>query len=268
MPIRFQHPPPRSAQTPSRSGPDLADPGSDRFHDRRKRAKARFWLDASSTGHRPPIGHARLRDALPAGLDRLIRIAVNLIGAAGAALFARASVLFYLHTHRLIGALFVVEQAWFVGAFLARRPQRAVSRRLTSWLMAFGGTFAGVLFRPDGAHPGWGVAAGFGLQLAGLVICIVSLVALGRSFGFVAADRGVKTRGPYALVRHPVYASYLLIQSGYVLQAISLSNIAVFMVVTGCNICRAVAEERLLSASPAYRAYQGRVRWRMIPYLW
>jgi len=204
MPIRFQHPPPRSAQTPSRSGPDLADPGSDRFHDRRKRAKARFWLDASSTGHRPPIRHARLRDALPAGLDRLIRIAVNLIGAAGAALFARASVLFYLHTHRLIGALFVVEQAWFVGAFLARRPQRAVSRRLTSWLMAFGGTFAGVLFRPDGAHPGWGVAAGFGLQLAGLVICIVSLVALGRSFGFVAADRGVKTRGLCVLPADPV----------------------------------------------------------------
>ena len=134
--------------------------------------------------------------------------------------------------------------------------------------MAFGGTFAGVLFRPVGAHPAWGVAAGFGLQLAGLVICIVSLVALGRSFGFVAADRGVKTQCPYAVVRHPVYASYLLIQSGFVVQAISLRNIAVFVVATGCNVCRALAEERLLSGSPAYRAYQGRVRWRMIPYLW
>jgi protein-S-isoprenylcysteine O-methyltransferase Ste14 len=89
------------------------------------------------------------------------------------------------------------------------------------------------------------------LQLAGLVICIISLVALGRSFGFVAADRGVKTRGPYAVVRHPVHASYLLIQSSYVLQAMSLRNIAVFTVATGCNIGRAVAEERLLSASPA-----------------
>lgn len=136
------------------------------------------------------------------------------------------------------------------------------------WLVAFGGTFAGVLFRPAGAHPAWGVAAGFGLQLAGLVICIVSLVALGRSFGFVAADRGVKTQGPSAVVRHPVYASYLLIQSGYVVQAISQRNIAVFVVATGCNVCRALAEERLLSGSPAYRAYQGRVRWWMIPYLW
>ena len=59
-----------------------------------------------------------------------------------------------------------------------------------------------------------------------------------------------------------MYASYLLIQSVYVMQAISLGNIAVFVVATGCNICRAVAEEQLLSGSPAYRAYQGRVRGR------
>jgi protein-S-isoprenylcysteine O-methyltransferase Ste14 len=205
---------------------------------------------------------------LRAYLDRLGRLGVNLTGAAGAALFARASLLFYLHTHRLIGGLFVLEQTWFVVAFLVRRPERAVSRRLTSWLLAFGGTFAGVLYRPGGAHPPWGVAAGFGLQLAGLVVCIVSLLALGRSFGFVAADRGLKTRGPYAVVRHPVYASYLLIQAGYLLQAVSGRNIVVFAVATGCNIGRALAEERLLSGSTSYRAYRERVRWRMIPYLW
>jgi protein-S-isoprenylcysteine O-methyltransferase Ste14 len=223
--------------------------------------------ERGSTGQ-PPPRRTFLRAPLPAGLDRLVRIGINLVGAAGAALFARASVLFYLHTQSLIGGLFVVEQAWFVVAFLIRRPERAVSRRMTSWLVAFGGTFAGVLYRPAGIHPPWGVAAGFGLQLAGLVVCVVSLLALGRSFGFVAADRGLKTQGPYAVVRHPVYASYLLIQSGYVMQAVSGRNILVFVVATGCNIGRAVAEERLLSGSTAYQAYQGRVRWRMIPYLW
>jgi protein-S-isoprenylcysteine O-methyltransferase Ste14 len=212
--------------------------------------------------------HALLPARLPAGPDRLVRVGVNLIGAAGAGLFARASVLFFLHTHRLIGALFVVEQIWFVVAFLIRRPERAVSQRLTSWLVAFGGTFTGILLRPSGAHPAWGVAAGFGLQLAGLAGCIVSLLALGRSFGFVAADRGVQTRGPYGLVRHPVYLSYVLIQSGYVIQAVSLRNIAVLAAATGCNIGRVLAEERLLSQSAAYRAYRERVRWRMIPHLW
>ena len=127
MPIRFHRSHGRR-QAPSRSGPDLAHPGSGRFHDRQVRATVRFVRDASSTGHRPPIRHARLRGALPAGLDRPIRIAVNLLGAADAALFACASVLSYLDTHRLIGGLFAVEQVWFVVAFLARRPQRAVSR--------------------------------------------------------------------------------------------------------------------------------------------
>ena len=50
--------------------------------------------DVSSTGHRPPVRHTRLGAALPAGLDQFVRITVNLLGAAGAALFARASVLF------------------------------------------------------------------------------------------------------------------------------------------------------------------------------
>lgn len=198
----------------------------------------------------------------------LARIAANLTGAVIAVTFARASLQFFLHTHRLIGGLFLIEQTWFALAFLVRRPPRAVSRQTSSWLMAFAGTFGGLLLRPAGAHPPWGVQAGFGLQLAGLVIAITSLAALGRSFGFVAADRGLRTGGPYAVVRHPVYASYLLIQSGYLLQSQSVRNILVVAFVTACNIGRALAEERLLGASPAYQAYRERVRWRLIPCLW
>lgn len=211
---------------------------------------------------------SRLGRPLPAGLDRAVRIVVNVAGAAGAALFALASLRFYVETHRLIGALFVVEQTWFVVAFLVRRPARAVSRGLGSWLLAFGGTFGGVLFRPAGAHPGWGVTSGLALQLAGLALCIVSLAALGRSFGFVAADRGVKTRGPYAVVRHPVYATYLVIQAGYLLQSVSLRNVVVLVLASGCNVGRALAEERLLARTPSYQAYQQKVRWRLIPGVW
>ena len=199
---------------------------------------------------------------------RIPRIVVNLAGAAGAALFAQASLQFYLSTHSLIGGAFLIEQTWFVIAFLVRRPPSAISRDPGSWLLAFGGTFAGVLFRPAGAHPHWGVAAGLGLQLAGLAVCVISLLALGRSFGFVAADRGLVTRGPYAIVRHPVYAAYLLIQSGYLLQSISLRNVLVMMLASGCNVGRALMEERLLARTPAYRAYQHRVRWRLVPGLW
>jgi protein-S-isoprenylcysteine O-methyltransferase Ste14 len=193
---------------------------------------------------------------------------VNLAGAVIAALFAQASLRFYLHTHSLIGGLFVIEQTWFAVMFLLRRPAEAVSRRPGSWLLAFGGTFSGLLLRPGGAHPPWGVQAGFLLQLAGLLIALTSLLALGRSFGFAAADRGLKTRGPYAVVRHPIYASYLLIQAGYVLQSLSLHNALIIAFASACNIGRALTEENLLARSPAYRAYQQQVRWRLIPYLW
>lgn len=201
-------------------------------------------------------------------MDRLIRIGINVAGAASAAFFARASVLFYLHTHRLIGGLFIIEQAWFIVAFLIRRPGREVSHSPASWLVAYGGTFGGLLLRPEGARLPGAVSAGFALQLAGVLLALVALAFLGRSFGLVAADRGVRTSGPYRIVRHPVYVSYLLIQSGYVLQAMSLRNLLVLAAATACNVARIAAEERVLSRDSAYRAYRQRVRWRAIPHLW
>jgi protein-S-isoprenylcysteine O-methyltransferase Ste14 len=202
------------------------------------------------------------------GRERLIRAGVNLAGAAGAALFARASILFYLHSHLLIGAAFFVEQAWFVIAFLVRRPARTVSDRTGCWLLAAAGTFAGLLLRPQGLHLGWGLQAGLDLQLVGVALAVLSLAALGRSFGFVAADRGLVTRGPYSVVRHPIYASYVLIQCGYLLQAISIRNVAVLILATGCNAGRALCEERLLAANPAYAEYRRRVRRRILPGIW
>jgi protein-S-isoprenylcysteine O-methyltransferase Ste14 len=195
----------------------------------------------------------------------LVRLSANLVGAAGAAWFAVASLQFYLHTHRLLGAVLVGEQTWVVVAYLIRRPARAVTRQPVDWLLAFGGTFGGVLFRPVGAHPGWGVGAGLGLQLVGLSACVASFLALGRSFGFAAADRGLVVRGPYAVVRHPIYASYFVIQSGYLLQSQSVRNLLVMLLVTACNLGRAAAEERVLAAGPDYDAYRRRVPHRMIP---
>jgi protein-S-isoprenylcysteine O-methyltransferase Ste14 len=204
----------------------------------------------------------------PAWMRRGIQVMVNLAGAASAAWFARATLTYYLHTHRLVGALVFVEQAWFVAAFLLRHRARAVDQSLLSWLAAAGGTFGGLLLRPAGIHQVWGVRTGFVLQVAGLAVVIVSLMVLGRSFGFLAADRGVVTRGPYAVARHPVYAGYLVIQVGYVLQAISWRNVVVVLAVTACNVGRALAEERVLGASASYARYRKRVRWRLCPGVW
>jgi protein-S-isoprenylcysteine O-methyltransferase Ste14 len=200
--------------------------------------------------------------------ERIIRISANLIGASGAAFFALATLQAYLKTHRLIGGAFFAEQMWVVIAYLIRRPARTVSRRVGDWLLAFGGTFGGVLFRPVGAHPHWGVDAGLDVQLFGLAICVSSFLALGRSFGFAAADRGLVRRGPYAIVRHPIYASYFLLQSGYLMQSISVWNGLVMLFATSCNIGRALAEDRVLATSEQYDAYRTEVRWRLLPGVW
>jgi protein-S-isoprenylcysteine O-methyltransferase Ste14 len=112
------------------------------------------------------------------------------------------------------------------------------------------------------------VIVGANLQILGLLICVASFISLGRSFGFAAADRGVKQRGTYAVVRHPVYASYIFLLSGYVLQSMSLANVLVVVVVLGCDVGRALSEELLLTKNADYVNYRQKVRWRMIPAVW
>ena len=200
--------------------------------------------------------------------ELVVRVALNVVAAVGAAAFARAGLSYYLRTHSLIGAAFFAEEMWIVVAYLVRRAARVVSQRPLDWLLAFGGTFGGVLLRPSGAHPHLGVVAGFDLQMIGLTICVVSFLALGRSFGFAAADRGLVERGPYLIVRHPIYASYFLLQIGYLLQSLSVRNALVVLFICGCNVGRALVEERLLTSSSRYAAYRARVPWRLVPNVW
>lgn len=212
-------------------------------------------------------GRLHLRPSATA-VHGAVRVAANLVGAAGAAYFAYVSLQAYLVTHRPIGIAFVVEQLVVVVAYLVRHRARVVTRRFGDWFVAFGGTFTPVLLRPDGAHPSWGLQAGLALQVAGLVICFSSFLALGRSFGFAAADRGLVQRGPYAVVRHPIYVSYVLLGAGYVCQSISVRNLLVVLTAVGFNVCRIRAEERVLGTNAAHRAYRTRVRWRMVPGIW
>ena len=200
--------------------------------------------------------------------QRNIRIGANLIGATGAAYFAYVTLDAYLRTHRPIGVLFFAEQMVVVVAYLVRRPASAVTRRFADWLFAFGGTFVPVLLRPDGVHTPWGLQWGLVMQFCGVVLCLWSFFFLGRSFGFAAADRGLVQRGPYRIVRHPIYASYVLLQTGYLMQSLSVRNFVVVVAALACNLGRIRAEERVLRANPAHAAYRERVRWRLLPGVW
>lgn len=204
----------------------------------------------------------------PPAIQRLLRVCANLVGAGSAALFSYSFLHFYVETHRPIGIIFFAQQTLVALAYLIRRPARLVTRRLDDWLLAFAGTFIGVLFRPEGEHPAWGLWTGTVVQLAGVAMATTSILTLGRSFGFAAADRGLVTRGAYTVVRHPIYASYLLLESGYLMQSQSVHNAAILLIGTLCNGGRALAEERLLANNTDYQAYRRHVRRRIIPGVW
>lgn len=149
--------------------------------------------------------------------------------------------------------------------FVLRRDPWVVSRAPWAWISAGVGTFGMILARPDYAPVGGLAALYLGLQLAGAALAGVSFVVLGRSFGLVAANRGLHTRGPYALVRHPVYAGYVLTGAGYLLENPSLRNAVVLTVVFAFQLVRMRNEEECLSADPEYASYRRSVPYRLVP---
>ena len=104
-------------------------------------------------------------------------------------------------------------------------------------------------------------------QIIGTVLATIAVASLGRSFGIVAANRGVRTTGFYRFVRHPLYGSYMVSYFGFLLGNLSLWNVALIVITILCQYARAVAEERILLQDPAYQAYASQVRYRFIPYV-
>jgi protein-S-isoprenylcysteine O-methyltransferase Ste14 len=151
--------------------------------------------------------------------------------------------------------------------FVVRRSPWLVSRSPLAWTAAMIGTFGMLAARP-GYEPVGGLEGLYaGLQVLGAVFASVALLSLGRSFGIVAANRGIRTCGPYRYVRHPVYTGYLLAGTGYLLENPSLRNACLFTVVVVFQAIRIVEEERTLARDPAYREYRERVRSRILPYV-
>ncbi len=79
------------------------------------------------------------------------------------------------------------------------------------------------------------------------------------------ANRGVKTRGLYRVVRHPIYAGYTLTHIGFLLGFPSLQNAALYAAVFAIEVMRLLREEAVLKRDPAYVDYAARVRYRLLP---
>jgi protein-S-isoprenylcysteine O-methyltransferase Ste14 len=159
--------------------------------------------------------------------------------------------------------LLLVSEGLVVALLLARRPTDNISRRIGDWVLAAGGTFLVLMVGKGGAPVHAGL--GFMLILAGLSIHVGAKLSLWRSFGLVAANRGVRTIGLYRFVRHPMYAGYILSHIGFLLAAPSWWNLGVYLVTWTLLVARIEAEERTLREDMAYRDYASRVRYRLLP---
>jgi protein-S-isoprenylcysteine O-methyltransferase Ste14 len=113
------------------------------------------------------------------------------------------------------------------------------------------------------------------LSIAGDVLIIVSmwmvfLVFKENSFGSatveVTKDQKVISSGPYAVVRHPMYASAALYFIGMSLALGSYWGLIASVLVIVGFVWRLFDEEEFLTENlPGFPEYCAKVRWRLVP---
>lgn len=138
--------------------------------------------------------------------------------------------------------------------------------------------FLGTLVVPGFDHRyGWSavplalVIAGELLVVLGFWIVLLTFRANSYTSATIEAADGqpVISTGPYAVVRHPMYAGALLMLLGTPLALASLWGLACFAVMVAVIVWRLLEEERFLVRDlPGYDAYRNRVRYRLVPSLW
>ena len=170
-----------------------------------------------------------------------------------------------IRTHRLTALWLLISESLVVVLTILRRRARLVDRTAGSVFLTSASLVGPVLLRTvatGGIVPDAVTAL---VGSIGLIIVIAGKMTLGRSFGIVPANRGVVIAGPYNIVRHPIYAGYLLTHIAFVFAHPTIWNAAVLLFADAALILRALHEERLLSNDGLYQSYCRRVGWHLVP---
>ncbi|WP_338831746.1 methyltransferase family protein [Bradyrhizobium sp. 27S5] len=152
---------------------------------------------------------------------------------------------------------------------MTRPPAKAHADGLLPRVAAFAGTYMpwtiGFFGETDKALPN---LASTVCVLAGMMMMLVTIRHLGKSFSLVPQARSVVQTGPYRWIKHPLYLAEEIAVFGVVLKSFSSVTLALFVLHIGVQVCRIHYEEDLLRRSfPEYASYEAS-RWRLIPYVW
>lgn len=184
------------------------------------------------------------------------------------AYFAYAFSHAFLADPNLITGLYLADQTIVMLFLLFRRPAQQISTRPMDYSVAAAGTLLPLLALPPSGVPVAPMLLLVVLAIAGIMLHLGAKLSLRRSFGIVAADRGIKVEGPYRMVRHPMYLGYIMVQLALLLSGPSLWNGIIFLLTWLMLVLRISAEEKLLSQNGDYRTFQGKTRFRLIPWVY
>ncbi len=121
------------------------------------------------------------------------------------------------------------------------------------------------------AVPAWLSLLGDAFGVLGFLIYFLVIRANRYAAATVEVAKGqpVVSTGPYSVVRHPMYAGALLMLVWTPLALGSWWGLLFAPLFVGWFVWRLLDEETFLRANlPGYPAYMGRVRYRLVPYIW
>ena len=167
----------------------------------------------------------------------------------------------------LIEITFILNNGALAWVVLVRQKHVSINHNLWHQLIALIAFFSGIAFigEPTSEQPLVSLVSQTLLLIASL-LGLLSIFHLKDSFGILIAYRSIKTHGLYRYVRHPMYATDILLRIGYLVSHFNRMTILLFVLSTGCYVYRAMLEEEFLcSQTDTYKAYMAQVPYRFIP---
>jgi protein-S-isoprenylcysteine O-methyltransferase Ste14 len=154
-----------------------------------------------------------------------------------------------------------------VCVFIRKAPERHARAPIAFVACAAALVSVPFLEQPAESAPTWLLVFGETIALVAWAWLLVSFVTLGRCFGILPEARGLVTRGPYGIVRHPVYLGELVAFGGLVIASPTVRNFVLALVFFAAQTVRMRLEEQALAERfPEYDDYAAATP-RLVPLL-